>query len=140
MFDIDRICAGYIVRESDKYTRNQLIQGFNVMALANQLFHVNIYNNPYLANQLLQLADCDTDVAALLQKKRRVKEKAAPLPLERLKDIFFIKEYEFIAFGKADHDTYPEHVIYELINLVSSEESKTQPRPSKSAAGPEALK
>ena len=74
----------------------QLIQSFNVMALPNQLFHMNIYNNPYLANQLLLLARCEDSLGELLKNKRTSSKKAAALPLDRLRDIFFINDYQFI--------------------------------------------
>jgi hypothetical protein len=128
LFDIDRTCTDYTVRDTiDFSTREQLIQSFNVMALANQLFHVNIYSNPYLANQFLQLADVDGEMKSLLHNRRPRHLKAAPLPLDQLQDIFFIKDYEFIAFGKADHDTDIEHVLSELYNLVSKDENKVPP-------------
>jgi len=44
-----------------------------------------------------------------------------------LQDIFFIKDYEFIAFGKAEHITDPEHVLSELYNFVSTDENKAPP-------------
>jgi hypothetical protein len=90
------------------------------MALANQLFHVNIYNNAYLANQLLQLADeYDPDISKRFSSKTPKYIKAARLPLHLMQDIFFINDYEFIAFGTERHDTDPDHVINELLNLIT---------------------
>jgi len=81
LFDIDRICAGYIVRDNAGFTRDHLLQCFNVMALANQLFHVNIYNNPYLANQFLTMAGVAIDITKLMYYKKTQREKSLPLPL-----------------------------------------------------------
>ena len=91
------------------------------MALGNQLFHVNIYNNPYLANQLLQLAaeDLNKDRGNIFKSKRPGYLKGAALPLLKMQDIFFINDYEFIEFGTKDHDTDPDHVINELLSLIT---------------------
>lgn len=72
---------------------------YQMANLPNQLFHLDIY---YKANMVLQLFSIAVnEPAPTLALRVQAKDSSALLPsLDELRDVFFIRDYEFIRFKR----------------------------------------
>ena len=98
---------------------------YQMANLPNQLFHLDIY---YKANMVLQLYSIAVDQPIpTLDLRVNAKDSTALLPsLDSLRDLFFIRDYEFIRFKRLSMGHFVgndiRHATYGLVGMILDSE------------------